>query len=242
MAASPTAVMPTHAQALQRVPLPAEYNFLPVGLKKRLATQQQETLAISRLVKVLYQLSDFYGLQEPLGHWAFRNLQANYNAGRYTPPDKPAETVEESNKELALSDWGRGKLAEKAIKAQLRSEGRLLEHSHEEDLVRVVRNAMSSATQLEEEVYVHCGLVPCPSFEDEYAREQWARPGVRWGSFIPDLIEIKPEAEGGFTFKVIEIKYTKNKDPMTWFNHRVQAIFCRLHTLGTPRPVRPTLC
>ncbi len=108
-----------------------------------------------------------------------------------------------------MSYGGRGKLAEKAIKAQLCSEGCLLGHSNKEDLVGVGRKAMGSARQLNEEVYVHCGLVPCPSFKDEYAGEHWARPRVRWGSFIPDLVAIKPQAEGGFTFKAIEFKYTK---------------------------------
>ncbi|ORY66628.1 hypothetical protein BCR35DRAFT_182494 [Leucosporidium creatinivorum] len=109
----------------------------------------------------------------------------------------------------------RGVIAEKTIKADLTRRNALLVHEDFASLPRMAQRAIRRTLRTGKAVYVAPGLLVSPSWVKEYEQQGWARPGIRWGNFKPDLIRFeevktKGSAEGEprvVSFEVVEIKY-----------------------------------
>lgn len=109
----------------------------------------------------------------------------------------------------------RGIIAEKTIKADLTRRNALLLHEDFSSLPRMAQRAIRRTLRTGKPVFVAPGLLASPNWVNEYEQQGWARPGIRWGNFKPDLIRFeevktKGSAEGEprvVSFEVVEIKY-----------------------------------
>lgn len=142
----------------------------------------------------------------------------------------------------------RGILAEKTIKADLMRRGALLVHADFESLPRIAQKARRKTVRSGKPVYVSPGLITSPSWASEYFANGWARPGLRWSSFKPDLIRFeaiktKVDEEPCVTFEVVEIKYRAPGARETIFSSwKVQAVYCECAGIQAPdRGAEPAL-
>lgn len=132
----------------------------------------------------------------------------------------------------------RGNLAEKTIKSDLTRRRVLLEHKDHASLPRVATKAIAKVLRTGRAVYVAPGLLTSPSWVKDYEEHGWARPGVRWGAFRPDLVrfeEVKSAAKGEegeqgrtVSWEVIEVKYQSpgSRDVVRWIALRTFCALC----------------
>ena len=230
----------TQSQPQPRLQQPLQ-DALPVELYARLEQQSREALTISKFASLVAKLNDGRNRNPTVRAALITDFSFKYAAGKLTstgkPFNRPKYATRAARDKLAGYPTGRGILAELTIKNRLSEEGVLLAHKDRQDLSEIVRTAMSLASELGRVVYVDCGLVQSPSFGSEYRGWGWAAPGVRWNSFIPDLIAVGPRQGGGWTFEVIEIKYSGREELTVWPNYKVQAIFCKVPS-PHPRQMR----
>ena len=127
--------------------------------------------------------------------------------------------------QMPLDAVSRGVIAEKSIKRQFSTEGVLLAHKDYSSLAQVARKAMKKTLKLNKPVYVSSGLLDSVDWTNEYRQRGWARPGIRFGPFKPDLIKFekvqqKTVEEGGgeqVRWEVIEVKYaSRNRDVVSF--------------------------
>jgi len=115
---------------------------------------------------------------------------------------------------MPLYAVSKGIFAEKTIKRQLSTEGVLLQHEDYASLARVARKAMKKTLRLKKPVYVSPGLLHSLDWTKEFRERGWAAPGIRFGSFKPDLIKFERvqrkddvEGEDEVSWEIVEVKY-----------------------------------
>ncbi|KAL8283900.1 hypothetical protein RQP46_005332 [Phenoliferia psychrophenolica] len=130
---------------------------------------------------------------------------------------------------LPRSLMARGDLAERTIKARLKRDGVLLNHSNFKSFPAVARRAMTKTLAHRKPIYCSCGLLRAPNFSKEYEEQGWAAPGIRWGNFKPDLVRFAAKGdEGEVTWEVVEIKYSASDKDIVYANYKIQAIYYHL--------------
>lgn len=218
-------------------------NDIASALAARLQTQSQESLTISKFASLVARLNDRRNGNPTLRAALITDFAASYNLGKFTssgkPFNRPKHATRAARDKLATYPTGRGVLAEITIKEGLDREGVLVAHADGEEMGRIVKGAMGKAREEGRAVYIDCGLVASPEFAVEYEGWGWARPGVRWNGFIPDLVKVEAGKGDRCTFEVIEIKYSAREELTVWPNYKVQAVFCRSDLVYATRPSAP---
>ncbi|BGP19453.1 hypothetical protein JCM10213_006273 [Rhodosporidiobolus nylandii] len=151
-------------------------------------------------------------------------------------------------RQLPLDPMQRGMLAEETIKADLRRKKLLLEHEDYAPLAPVVREAVKKVLRTGQPVFVSPGLLESADWSEDFEQWGWARPGVRFGVFKPDMIRFEEvrrkgvdDEERAVSWEVIEVKYNAGTKDTVYTNWKVQALFYHLSLLRllapTPRLV-----
>lgn len=107
----------------------------------------------------------------------------------------------------------RGLVAERTLKRHLAQRNAILRHADLASLAAVARKAMRRTLRTGQPVYVAPGLIDSVDWTDEYRARGWARPGIRWSVFRPDLIRFQETKAGSggeraVSWEVVEIKYS----------------------------------
>ncbi|EGU11205.1 Proteophosphoglycan 5 [Rhodotorula toruloides ATCC 204091] len=100
----------------------------------------------------------------------------------------------------------RGVLAERRIKAYLESQGLLVTQSADQQFSRAVDEAVSRARHLGAPVYLAPQSLKSVPFLDEFGDQGYNQ--VKFGRFVPDLIEFKRGRGGEVVWSVVKIKFT----------------------------------
>ncbi|GAA6063578.1 hypothetical protein JCM10212_003157 [Sporobolomyces blumeae] len=152
------------------------------------------------------------------------------------PPTTPSGRCGVS--QYPLDAVSRGIVAEKTIKSRLAAERTLLPHDDFAPFAKVAKKAIRRTLRWDRPIYVSPGSLHSVDWTDEYAVRGWARPGIRWGPFRPDLVrfqEVKGAShlENGdervVSWEIVEVKYAGRNRDVIYVNYKVQAVYYHLN-------------
>ncbi|BGP02855.1 hypothetical protein NBRC10513v2_006579 [Rhodotorula toruloides] len=125
----------------------------------------------------------------------------------------------------------RGVLAERRIKAYLESQGLLVTQSADQQFSRAVDEAVSRARHLGAPVYLAPQSLKSVPFLDEFGDQGYNQ--VKFGRFVPDLIEFKRGRGGEVVWSVVKIKFTYDNaiQKTRYENVQVQAGFYHVNLI-----------
>lgn len=122
----------------------------------------------------------------------------------------------------------RGVLAEETIKRHLLATRSLLRFpappnpllttngSKKSPLRSALLRAIRHAKRFKRPIYLECPAIDPPNLTDRYLENQWAKPGMRWSRFKPDLVKFTArttkEGKEEVVWEVVEIKFTQRKE------------------------------
>ncbi|BGP57683.1 hypothetical protein JCM8202_005465 [Rhodotorula sphaerocarpa] len=154
-------------------------------------------------------------------------LAADSDDEREEPPPEARDHL------LPPDPISRGLVAERTLKRHLARRNAILRHADLASLAAVARKAMRRTLRTGQPVYVAPGLIDSVDWTDEYRARGWARPGIRWSVFRPDLIRFQETKAGSggeraVSWEVVEIKYSNKPRDFIYTNFKIQAIFYHL--------------